>query len=422
MSTTLAPQVSVSKAISIDRSESSSFYRPELDALRFLAFMLVFCRHVISAFGLVKKHQAIPDAPMPGATYVAPKIPLPAYHIAHTWEVIQNLAQACDFGVCLFFFLSSFLITRLLLIERESTGRVAVKDFYIRRALRIWPLYFAFLGLVTLLSVWVPSIRSTEARILASIFFVANWPIVLHGFAGTPIEPLWSISVEEQFYFVWPGFARFGRRGIIAVSILLAVVPVCTLIYFGQHDGTIDSNLWPNSAVQCLFFAGGALTAVFARPENLNWSLTKRAATLLAGSACWLTASGACHVVRTESPGAFKLVTGYLLVVFGTFLIFVAFAGSPRSIFPKAILYLGKISYGLYVFHVLSLALTMKVMFALFAQGKTLSTAALAGVIISASAIALIVTILCAMASYQFLEKPFLQLKKRFTLVRSRPA
>jgi peptidoglycan/LPS O-acetylase OafA/YrhL len=422
MSTTLAPQVSVSKAMSIDRFESSRFYRPELDALRFLAFMLVFCRHVISAFGLVKKHQAILGAPLPGATYVAPKIPLPTYHVAHTWEVIQNLAQACDFGVCLFFFLSSFLITRLLLIERESTGRVAVKDFYIRRSLRIWPLYFAFLGLVTLLSVWVPSIRSTESRVLASLIFIANWPIVLHGFAGTPIEPLWSISVEEQFYLVWPGFARLGRRGIIGVSILLVVVPVCTLIYFGQHNGTINSNLWPNSAVQCLFFAGGALTAVFGTPENLNLSLLKRTATLLGGFACWMAASGACHVVRAESPGAFKLVTGYLLVVLGTFLIFTAFAGAPRSIFPKAILYLGKISYGLYVFHVLSLALTMKVMFALFAHGRTLSTAALSGVIISAAAVALIVTILCAMASYHFLEKPFLRLKKRFTLVRSRPA
>ena len=416
----LAPQVSVSKAI--DRFESSRFYRPELDALRFLAFMLVFCRHVISAFGLVKKHQVIPGAPMPGSVSVAAKIPLPTYHVPPAWEVIQSLAQACDFGVCLFFFLSSFLITRLLLIERESTAKVAVKDFYIRRALRIWPLYFAFLGLVTLLSVWVPSIRSTESRILAGIFFIANWPIVLHGFAGTPIEPLWSISVEEQFYLVWPGFARLGRRGVIAVSILLAVVPVCTLIYFGQHNGTINSNLWPNSAVQCLFFAGGALTAVFGTPENLDWSLPRRAVTLLGGVACWFVASGACHVVRADSPGAFKLVTGYLLVVLGTFLIFTAFAGSPSSIFPKAILYLGKISYGLYVFHVLSLALTMKVMFALFVQGRTLSTPALTGVIISAAAIALAVTIFCAMASYHFLEKPFLRLKKRFTLVRSRPA
>ena len=422
MSTTLAPRASVSKAVSIDRSESNRFYRPELDALRFLAFMLVFCRHVISAFGLAKKHQAVPGAPMPGAASVAAKVPLATYHLPAVWEVVQGLAQACDFGVCLFFFLSSFLITRLLLIERESTGRVAVKDFYIRRALRIWPLYFAFLGLVTLLSLWIPSIRSTESRILASIVFIANWPIVVHGFAGTPIEPLWSISVEEQFYLVWPGFARLGRRGIIAVSILLGAVPVCTLIYFGQHSGTVNSDLWPNSAVQCLFFAGGALTAVFGRPENLDWSLSKRALTLLGGFACWMVASGACHVVRTESPAALKLVIGYLFVLLGTFLIFVAFAGAPDSIFPRATLYLGKISYGLYIFHVLSLALTMKVMFALFEQGRNLSTAALTGVIISAAAVALIVTILCAMASYQFLEKPFLRLKRRFTLVRSRPA
>ncbi len=135
-----------------------------------------------------------------------------------------------------------------------------------------------------------------------------------------------------------------------------------------------------------------------------------------------MVASGVCHVVRTESPGALKLVSGYLLVLLGTFLIFTAFAGTPPSIFPKAALYLGKISYGLYVFHVLCLALTMKVMFALFASGRAFSTAALTSLIISSAAVALIVTILCTAVSYHLLEKPFLRLKKRFTLVRSRPA
>jgi peptidoglycan/LPS O-acetylase OafA/YrhL len=418
MSTTLLTQLPVpEKAAPI---AANRFYQPELDALRFLAFLLVFCRHVISAFGLVKKHQSISNAPMPGSISSAAIIPHASYHLSPAWEFVQGVAQSCDFGVCLFFFLSSFLITRLLLIERESTGKVAIVDFYIRRTLRIWPLYFFFLAFVTLLSAWIPSIRSTESRIVASIFFIANWPIVLHGFAGTPIEPLWSISVEEQFYLIWPGFARFGKKGIVLVSVLLTIVPICTLIYLGQRHETVNSDLWPNSLVQCLFFAGGALTAVFDRPENRKWGWFKRLFVLLGGFACWMFASGVCHVVRTESPGPISLVAGYLLVLLGTFFIFTAFAGAPFSIFPKAILYLGKISYGLYVFHVLCLALTMKVMFALFARG-TPSASTLYIVIIAAALLALGGTMLCAMASYHFLEKPFLRLKKRFTLVRSRP-
>src|SRR5260370_17676757 len=80
------------------------------------------------------------------------------------------------------------------------------------------------------------------------------------------------------------------------------------------------------------------------------------------GFACWLGASGACHVVRNTSPGALSLVLGYLFILLGTLLIFLAFAGVDPAVFPRQVLYLGKISYGLYVFHVLCLALTHKVL------------------------------------------------------------
>ena len=419
MCATQVMQASTSEPIAID-SLGKRFYQPELDALRFLAFLLVFCRHVFSAYGLVRKHQAVSSAPMPGEISSATTISHVSYHLNPTWEMIQSLAQSCDFGVCLFFFLSSFLITRLLLIEQNSTGTVAIRDFYIRRTLRIWPLYFFFLGLVTLLSVWAPSIRSTEWRVITSLVFVANWTIVLHGFAGTPIEPLWSISVEEQFYLIWPAFAAFGKKMIVAISSLFMIVPICILIYSGHRPHTINSNIWPNSLVQCLFFSGGALTAIFSKPENRCWNVSKRVSILLGGFACWLFASGVCHVVRTESPGVVSLVAGYFFVLLGTFLIFIAFAGAPSSLFPKATLYLGKISYGLYVFHVLCLSLVMKILFALTAHGSLSTHVAI--VIGIAALLGLGITILCATASYHFLEKPFIRLKKRFTLVKSRPA
>src|SRR5215813_2353179 len=101
-----------------------SFYRPELDCLRFFAFLAVFVSH---AFAL--------DAEYYIDRQISPQLSL--------W--ISNITGCGGYGVVLFFVLSSYLITELLIRESNSKGRIDVKSFYIRRALRIWPLYFVFL-------------------------------------------------------------------------------------------------------------------------------------------------------------------------------------------------------------------------------------------------------------------------------------
>jgi peptidoglycan/LPS O-acetylase OafA/YrhL len=398
------------------------FYQPELDALRFLAFTLVFCRHVISRFGLARQHQVASASP---AVAIAPPAghapPAALHHLSPLWELLQSLAQFCDFGVCLFFFLSSFLITRLLQIERASTGTVAIRDFYLRRTLRIWPLYFVFLAFAVLLSFWIPSFRDGWIRVLAGVFFVGNWPIVLHGWIGTPFEPLWSVSVEEQFYLLWPTLARLGRASIVSMSLVLILGAIGTLVHLGHRPGTHNTAIWPNSLVQSLFFAGGALTAAFGAPETRRSGTWRRLGLLLGGFICWLIASGVCHVVRDISPGPLSLVSGYSLILVGTLLIFLSFAGANPAVFPKQVLYLGKISYGLYVFHVLCLAVAHKMLSAVLPKAVN-GSANLVVMHLASAFLALVLTILCAAASYRFIEAPFLKLKKRFTVVRSRPA
>ena len=393
------------------------FYAPELDALRFGAFMLVFLRHISTSYGLARQSRMVaagPVAATAGVSHASSSSLPPMLGIA------QGVFQSFDFGVCLFFFLSSFLITRLLLIERDSTGKIAVRDFYIRRSLRIWPLYFAFLAFIAVSSRFVPILGVSSSRLIASAFFVSNWAAVLYGWASMAIQPLWSVSVEEQFYLVWPLCAQAGRKAIIAISAICIIVSLGTLVYFGCHKGTIVSQIWPNTLTQSLFFAGGALTALFSFPERRRLGITARLGLACAGFSCWLLASMVFHVVRTISPGPISLVAGYLFVLLGTFLLFSSVAGWSGTRVPNWLIQLGRMSYGLYVFHISALLVTEHSGVALMGHlnRPNVSLSITQGI---NAAFALLLTVVCAVISYNMLELPFLQLKKRFTLIPSRP-
>ena len=397
----------------------SRFYAPELDALRFGAFVLVFCRHVVSALGDARRASfGAPETSSESAAAMT-FLSSSARASAARWTVLQESLQAFDFGVCLFFFLSAFLITRLLLTERRAMGTVGVRNFYIRRALRIWPLYYSFLLVVPLLSLGIPVLHVSGWRLGAAALFVGNWSAVLHGWSSISIQPLWSVSVEEQFYAVWPWLARFGRRTVIGLSIVLVGVSLGTLAYLGHRSGTKVTTVWPNTLVQALFLACGALTACLSYPEHRRLSEGARMALLLSGLVAWIGASAGCHAVRTLAPGAPDLVAGYLLILLGTFLIFTGVAGWNRCELPHTLLLLGRMSYGLYVFHgAVLLALGEGVNS--FVRSRHLGLSPLVAVLL-ASVFGFVLTVLLAALSYRFLETPYLKLKDRFALVASRP-
>lgn len=391
------------------------FYAPELDVLRLGAFLLVFCRHVATSLG---------DARRSGSTSAAGITPGSLRDVAGAassahWSFLQESLQSLDFGVCLFFFLSSFLITRLLLLERGETGTVAVRSFYLRRLLRIWPLYFAFLAAVVLLTHWFPLLQTTPSRLLAACLFVANWAAVLHGWQSIAIQPLWSVSVEEQFYAVWPWLARLGRTAIIRLSVGMMLLALGTLWFLGRQTGLEVTATWPNTLVQGLFLAGGALAACCSSPENNRFRDSTRVLLIGAGFCAWLMASAGCHVVRTVAPGAANLVAGYLLVLLGTGLIFYGVAGWNRHALPRTLIVLGRMSYGLYVFHV-AVLLALYSMTARLPQTWQAALSPYARVL-GVSGVGLLLTTALAALSYRYLETPFLKLKSRFAVVASRP-
>lgn len=365
---------------SVDR-----FYRPELDCLRFFAFLAVFLHHSLSG----------------DATYYA------AHHIPFG-VLIASAVSAGRFGVDLFFLLSAFLITELLLREQERFGRVDLRSFYVRRILRIWPLYF--LGI--LIAVILPLIDSQEyfpGRYgLAFMFMVGNWI----GLLGLPVHSvmwsLWSVSFEEQFYLLWPAFISRARRESVllaAVAVLFAAAAIGRQALF-IHARELHSELaiFTCSLTRLDPIALGIVTAVLLRRRQPSFRVLSRTVLLAGGLALWLAAGYYYKLSR-----GFMLL-GYPAMTLGAWFIFLSNFGFPFA--PRALRYAGKISYGLYVFHMLAIYWAFNLM---GGQLHSFDRFLLYWIL------SLSLTVVMAAVSYRFFESPFLRLKEKFARVKSRP-
>jgi peptidoglycan/LPS O-acetylase OafA/YrhL len=326
------------------------------------------------------------------------------------------------FGVPVFFLLSAFLITELLMRERETIGAVHVKAFYIRRILRIWPLYFAaFFGLAVL-NRFLPGVGpTTRSSWLAFSLFAGNWYIVRHGWIAGPVDPLWSISVEEQFYIVIPLVIAFaGRRAVRIVSYILLAVAYLVIVRYALHPTTGDNGEWTDSFVHFQFFCAGTLLAFHLHGRLPLLSALARLSGFALGFACWFLS---LHLgVQSWEPyaGVAESIFGWVLMLLGATLFFLSALGMPERYVPRWLAYLGRISYGLYIFHSLILYLVFKKGGAWLTKGVSvlhLPAELRASV---GTAIVLAATVVIAHLSFKFFERPFLRLKERFTFVQAR--
>ena len=344
------------------------FYRPQLDVVRFCAFFAVFNHHVLPRTG---------NSPV--------------------WNCVAN---ACGFGLSLFFVLSAYLISLVLLQEREQTGRVRLRDFYVRRALRIWPLYLVGLAIGVLRALSHGVLDDQKMWFLAALFLAGN----LLPANGILMSHLWSISVEEQFYLLFPSPGSFGRKGMLTCALLLLVAANVSLWHFARLHAALDTTVWFSSFVQFQMFASGILLALLDEKIPRRRPYLAGLCLLVSG----LMAFAAQWSFHLKSQGEFAtsasaLCAGYGLVALACCLFLVGVQQLPTW---SPFVYLGKISFGLYVFHIPVMALL----------GERLHTVSLNIVSVFAG------TVLLASASYHFLEKPFLQLKRRFEIVATRPA
>ena len=216
-------------------NRNRSFYRPELDGLRFFAFLSVFFFHALA---------------YPVDYFTQRHIPL--------WlaRLLTGVFASGSHGVDLFFVLSAYLITELLLREKEVRGSLDVRSFYFRRMLRIWPPYYIFVLLAALVPFLNPQGRFSLKYVIPFLLLAGNWSTIVFGPTGSVAEPLWSVSVEEQFYWVWPPIvARLSNRGIVsAAAAMVIAASVTRFVALALHN--TGWQIWANTVTHLDSMAG----------------------------------------------------------------------------------------------------------------------------------------------------------------------
>jgi peptidoglycan/LPS O-acetylase OafA/YrhL len=385
MSLAVAPAVPVTTADTL----TGRFYRPELDALRFSAFLGVFVFHA---------------APRTIEFYDAAGYP--------HWltNLLISVFGAGAYGVDLFFALSAYLITSLMLRERATSGSFDLRSFYVRRILRIWPLYLAFVAFAALAPLWTPDQKLPLQYVAGFTLLSGNWIYVFYGLPISFAIPLWTVSIEEQFYLTWPlVFRKSSIRAMTAVAIGLLVIANLWRIMLAA-SGAPSQAMEYNTFTRLDPIALGILIALLGN-RLPQFTRRQRSALLLIGSVGWVAVFYLCVLYHPDPANQWRGVLGHPATALASVAILLSVIGSQHPLLRnKPLLYLGKISYGLYVVHE----------FAHFCAVR-LVHASTPGAVLVQSVVGLALTILIAAASYRWLESPFLKLKERFAYVQSRP-
>ena len=369
------------------KTATDQFYYPELDVLRFIAFLLVFI------------HNSSPI-------------------LINTF--LDRFAEYTWFGVDLFFCLSAYLITKILVTEYQRNGSFNFRNFYMRRILRIWPLYFFYIALASLIVILS---EGWSVNLLKHIAALATFTFNLAYFGLLPFPllifiHLWSISYEEQFYAIIPWFLRKllaleEKQKWIFIGVIFVLGNISRALFIYLRVNPAADYILPINRFESIL--GGLAIGL----GLFNQFFDRIHAEIL--FACAILCLVIVFFLPNYETLGWNLVATYSLVGVGmTFLVFTIvkkqipfFKTISRN---KALVYLGKISYGLYVFHFGTLALSSRICIDFLGLSANQPT-----YIIATMSIGFVLTVLFAVLAYRYIETPFLKLKERFTLVSSRP-
>jgi peptidoglycan/LPS O-acetylase OafA/YrhL len=355
-------------------------YLPTVDGLRGLAIVMVLWHH-------------------------APHLFVPGYIVEGSF--FWWMSSGGWMGVDLFFVISGFLITSILLSSRGQPHQV--RDFFIRRGLRILPLYYLYLTLVLAITLVVPSFSNLTREWPYYYLYLANLHIAAAGWPAGFLGILWSLTIEQQFYLGWPWFAKYlsPRRLLLLCLAAVAVTPLIRALVFAWH-GQSAVFTFTLCRIDTLL-AGAALATALSLPGwrgvALRWC---RRLWPLAVLTILATCYGAFGISPPGTSPLYFVLFGYSwIVVACTVILGAALEPGPwtnRLLANRPLVFVGKRCYGFYLWHYLIGNLLHRVI----GDGHFLLSTILWAALVTG----------VATLSWAKFEEPILKLKSRFTAPR----
>lgn len=357
-------------------------YFPNLDGFRSIAFLMVFFAHFYILFNF-------------GST-------------TRITNILLRLFGLGNAGVNFFFVLSGFLISYLILSENEKFGKINTGAFYMRRVLRIWPVYFTVVFIALLLSfIHRPFYDLHNASFWMIGTFFTNFNLAGRGISSLPLTVLWSVAVEEKFYLLLPVLILLFSKRIflffplfIIGSLIFRFIFRHQVMYLEFHTISVCSSLF----VGCLC----AYAVLYLNLSQLIKKIPK------AAIICVYAAFLAMHLFR-DKLFSFRATAIWMYLIYSLFFAFFILEQnySERSFFKMSrfrfLTAMGKYTYGLYAYHMIFISILMVFI------PKYIDPAGNYIIYFSLWAAALVCSFIFAKLSYNYMERPFLKLKEKFS-------
>ena len=391
-------------------------YFKGLDSLRFFAALAVFFTHV----ELIKKFTGF------GSHWIDPEERITKFTVFQSVmskeidPLSPLIAYSSALGVVFFFVLSGFLITFLLLKEKEQNNSIAIKKFYLRRALRIWPLYYLIfiLGFFVLPYFDFFAVPGQDnffqqnfwGNLLLYACFMPNLAFAIYTTAVPNIGQSWSVGVEEQFYLLWPLLIRKSKNVLKSILwIAGTIITLKGLILLSAPFVKIESlivlkKFLAMSKLECMALGGLGAYFLFHKKEQLLHIIYKPLSQIL--SVIMIP------ILIYFIPTALEDIL-HLLFSISFLVIILNVAGNEKSLLKfenRVLQYLGRISYGFYMFHVMCIVFTIHTLDKYIGLNNDITTPQH----ILLYGISFLLTVAVSSLSYHIFEMAFIRLKDKY--------